>query len=133
MNQTEEKPLTALVVDDEPAFLQMLSQLLADVSFATTCSDSGAGAIKALQERPFDLLIVDIGLPDMNGMHICEVARARYGASITIFVVTADDRVERRVTALELGADDFLGKPFDIEELLVRIAVKLQRMDKTIG
>jgi DNA-binding response OmpR family regulator len=63
----------------------------------------------------------------MNGMQICQAARERYGDDVIIFIITADQQRERLMTALEVGADDFIGKPFHIEELLARIEVKLRR------
>lgn len=118
---------TALVVDDEQTLLDLLETELVEAGFETTCFTHGQPALAALQERHFDLLVVDVGLPDTNGMQICEVARQHYGDKITIFIITGDNRRSRCVTALELGADDFVGKPFDMEELLARIDVKLRR------
>lgn len=127
MNTFSQAIRTALVVDDEVALLQVLESILVEADFKTTCLGLGQPALDLLAHQNFDLLIVDVGLPDMNGMRICEAARERYGDSTTIFVITADNRQQRCVTALEVGADDFLGKPFDTEELLARIDVKLRR------
>ncbi len=127
MNNCADGVRTALVVDDEVALLQVLESVLAEAHFVTTCLERGQPALDLLDNHHFDLLIVDVGLPDMNGMRICTAARERYGDSTTIFVITADNRQQRCVTALEVGADDFLAKPFDTEELLARIDVKLRR------
>ena len=118
---------TALIVDDEQPLLQLLDEVLGDAGFATDCFDLGQPAMTAIRQRRYDLLVVDIGLPDMNGMSICEAARARYGDSVAILIITADNRRERCITALELGADDFVSKPFDIEELMARITGMLRR------
>lgn len=118
---------TALIVDDELPLLQLLADVLEDAGFTTTCFSRGAPALDALQARRFDLMVVDIGLPDMSGMHICEIARASYGDDVAIMIITADNRTECCITALELGADDFVGKPFDVEELLARISSALRR------
>jgi DNA-binding response OmpR family regulator len=118
---------SALVVDDEPALLSLLEDVLVDAGFETTCFGRGAPALDALAQRRFDLLVVDIGLPDTNGMRICEVARQRYGDEIAILIITADNRKERCITAFELGADDFVPKPFDLDELMMRITVILRR------
>ena len=80
-----------------------------------------------MAEHRFDLMVIDIGLPDINGMRICESARERYGADLAILIITADNRRERCITALELGADDFVSKPFDVEELMARISSVLRR------
>lgn len=127
MNNITAGERKALVVDDEAGLLQVLERILVEAHFVTTCVPLGQPALDLLDKHHFDLLIVDVGLPDMNGMRICAAARERYGDSTTIFVITADNRQQRCVTALEIGADDFLAKPFDTEELLARIDVKLRR------
>ncbi len=130
MNNITYGERTALVVDDETGLLQVLESILVDAHFVTTCFELGQPALDLLAHQHFDLLIVDVGLPDMNGMQICAAARERYGDTTSIFVITADNRQQRCVTALEVGADDFLAKPFDTEELLARIDVKVRRMSK---
>ncbi len=127
MGNIQSSARTALIVDDELPLLQLLGEVLDEAGFATTCFGTDAPALDALRTSRFDLLVVDIGLPDMNGMHICETARARYGEDVAILIITADNRKERCITALELGADDFVGKPFDIEELMARISSVLRR------
>jgi DNA-binding response OmpR family regulator len=118
---------TALVVDDEIPLLQLLEEVLDEAGFSVTAFGRGQPALDALASRRFDILVIDIGLPDMNGMRICEEARERYGDDVAILIITADNRKERCITALELGADDFVGKPFDVEELLARINSMLRR------
>jgi DNA-binding response OmpR family regulator len=119
--------VTALVVDDEIPLLQLLGKVLEEAGFTPTCFGLGAPALAALAQHRFDLMVIDIGLPDMNGMQICESARERYGADVAILIITADNRRERCITALELGADDFVSKPFDVEELMARISSVLRR------
>lgn len=120
----------ALIVDDEPTIRELLNEILIDAGFNTTTFERGLPAIEAIKQRHFDVLIVDIGLPDISGMHICEQAREKYGEAVAILIITADNRTERLITALELGADDFIPKPFHIEELLARIQVKLHRAEE---
>lgn len=127
MKDLAEGMRTALVVDDETALLQVLESILDEAHFVTTSCRFGQPALDLLARQYFDLLIVDVGLPDMNGMRICTAARERYGDSTTIFVITGDNQQQRCITALEIGADDFLSKPFDTDELLARIDVKLRR------
>ncbi len=119
--------LTALVVDDDPPLLELLQEILREAGFSTTGFQRGRLALEALAQRRFDLLVVDVGLPDMNGMQIGMEARDRYGDDIIVLIITGDRRQERVIAALELGADDFLGKPFDVEELLARITAKQRR------
>jgi DNA-binding response OmpR family regulator len=118
---------TAMVVDDDKAVLELLLELLVEDGFITTGFQRGQEALDALSRQRYDLLVVDVGLPDINGMCICQEARQRYGDDIVIFIITADQQRERVVTALEIGADDFIGKPFNTEELLARIEAKLRR------
>jgi two-component system, OmpR family, catabolic regulation response regulator CreB len=120
----------ALIVDDEPAILDLFEEILGDAGFTTTTFERGLPAIEAIKQRHFDLLLVDVGLPDISGMVICEQARERYGETAAILIITADSRTERLITALELGADDFVPKPFNVEELLARIKIKLQRRNE---
>ncbi len=130
MPQLTKDPRTALIVDDEPSILGVLSEILEDAGFITTAFSRGVPALEAVQRQRFDLLLIDVGLPDISGMAICGTARERYGDDAVILIVTADARTERLVTALDLGADDFVAKPFDIEELLTRIEVKLRRNER---
>ncbi len=127
MTEPNSAARTALVVDDEIPLLQLLEEVLEEAGFSVTCFGRGQPALDALASRRFDILVIDIGLPDMNGMRICEEARERYGDDVAILIITADNRKERCITALELGADDFVGKPFDVEELLARITSMLRR------
>ena len=124
---------TALVVDDEPVVLELLADILVEAGFATTCFGLGQPAVEALAQHRFDLLVIDLGLPDMNGMRICMEARDRYGDDVAILIVTADGRKEHRIAALELGADDVVGKPFAVDELLARIIAKLRRISQFDG
>jgi DNA-binding response OmpR family regulator len=84
-------------------------------------------ALEALAARPFDVLVLDQWLPDGNGLEICEAARAKYGSEPVVLIVTADARSARHVLALQLCADDFIGNPFDIDELVARIEAHLRR------
>jgi len=129
----ESRQPTVLVVEDDGPLLQLLVEILQDEAFNVTGVGRGQLAIDALQQQCFDLLIIDVGLPDMTGLRICEFARAQYANAITILVITANATQQRCVTALEVGADDFLTKPFDMDELLTRIMVKMERMASSIN
>lgn len=133
MDSVGRSPRTAMVVDDDIALLELLTELLVEDGFITTSFDRGQAALDALAQQPCKLLVVDVGLPDVSGMQICQEARQRYGDDIVIFIITGDQQRARVVTALEIGADDFIGKPFDIDELLARIAAKLRRTTNIRG
>jgi DNA-binding response OmpR family regulator len=132
MSTPHEPQQTALVIDDDTSILEMLNDLLVDAGFATTTVTRGQDALDAIARQHFDVLLVDIGLPDMSGMNVCNAARSSYGPKAAILMITADARRERIVTALELGADDFVPKPFFIDELLARIHAKLRRRDGSL-
>lgn len=127
MDSMSTSPRRAMVVDDDKALLDLLVEILVEDGFITAGFQTGKAALNALSQQRFEILVVDVGLPDMNGMQICQAARERYGDDVIIFIITADQQRERLMTALEVGADDFIGKPFHIEELLARIEVKLRR------
>jgi DNA-binding response OmpR family regulator len=118
---------TVLVVDDDPSILQLLEDVLQEAGYDLTCLTHARPALEALAARPFDVLVIDQWLPDGNGLQICEAARTRYGSDPVVMIITADARKERNVLSLQLCADDFIAKPFDIEELLARIEVRLRR------
>ena len=127
MTSLQQEARIALVVEDDPTLLQLLAEVLGEAGFAVTCCGDGQSAMEALAQCNFDLLVIDLGLPDMNGTRICMEARERYGNDIAILIVTGDRRKERHIAALELGADDVVGKPFAPEELVARATLRLRR------
>ncbi len=118
---------TALVVDGYQSTLTLLQYVLEDAGFETTTVDHGGPAMTLLAERRFDLLLVSISLPDMNGLVICNVARELYQERIVILVMNGLEINRWGLTALQLCANDYLGKPFDVDELIARIESKLHR------
>jgi DNA-binding response OmpR family regulator len=129
----ERRAPTALVVDDDAATLELLAEVLQDAGFTPTCFTRGQPALATLAAQSFDLLLIDLWLPDLKGFALCQAARDWYGDAPTVMLITADQRVTSWITALDLGADDCLGKPFDIEELLARIGAKRRRRDEAMG
>jgi DNA-binding response OmpR family regulator len=114
------------VVDDDPAIRDLLVDILGDANFATTCFGFGQPALTAVLQHHFDVLLIDQWLPDINGLELCEAAHHHYGATAVILMITADPRVDRHITALTVGADDVVQKPFHVDILLARIAAKLR-------
>ena len=118
---------TALIVDGYQSTLTLLQYVLEDAGFETTTVDLGSPAMTLLAERRFDLLLVNLSLPDMDGLVICNAARELYQERIVILVMNRLEVERWGVTALQLCADDYLGKPFDLDELIARIEGKLRR------
>lgn len=114
--------LTALVVEDDQAISTQLVRGLTLAGFATTAVATGRAALDA---PPVDVVVLDLGLPDMDGVEVCSQLRARSAAAI--IVVTARDDEADRVLALDGGADDYLVKPFGRAELDARIRAVLRR------
>src|SRR5262245_52956576 len=114
-----------LVVDDDPSMRQMVSDFLGDYDFRVTAVSSGAEMSEALTQHAFDLLVLDLRLPDEDGIQIAR--RLREQSDLAIIVVTGRHDEADRVMALELGADDYMTKPFSPRELLARVRALLRR------
>jgi DNA-binding response OmpR family regulator len=117
-----------LIVDDEPAIVDAIQYALETEGFETVCLFSGMPVITALAEHPADLVVLDIGLPDISGLELCREIR-RTSAVPIIFLTARADEIDR-VVGLELGADDYVTKPFSVKELLARIRAVLRRFQK---
>jgi len=115
-----------LLIEDEPGLvLTMVDLLTADGYTVETAIDGPSGLAKALG-APFDLIILDVMLPGMNGFEVCRGIRA-HGRDVAILMLTAKSQVADRVVGLKLGADDYLTKPFDPAELQARVEALLRR------
>jgi DNA-binding response OmpR family regulator len=115
------KPLHILVVDDEPLITSLLQGELELEGYAVSIANDGTSGLIAIRSTPApDLLLLDWNLPDFSGLEICRRVRAT-GLAIPILMLTAHDAIKDKVEALDAGADDYLIKPFSIEELLARL------------
>ena len=114
---------TVLVIDDEPAIRRLLRATLEKANYRVEDAANAADAVRQLDHAPA-VVLLDLGLPDRNGLELLPVI-ARRGAP-SVLVVSARDATEEKVTALDLGAVDYVTKPFDTEELLARIRVALR-------
>lgn len=121
-----DKAMRILVVEDDVLLADGIAQLLHDAGHAVEVSASLAGARTQLDLGPPDLLILDIGLPDGDGFDLLRQLRSG-GADLCVLVLTARDALDQRVHGLNLGADDYMTKPFANEELLARVAALLRR------
>jgi two-component system KDP operon response regulator KdpE len=116
-----------LIVDDEPAILATMAPLLRTRGYDVTTATTGHAALEAVDRQPPQLVILDLGLPDLDGIEVCR--RLREGRAVPILVLSARGAEQDKVAALDAGADDYVTKPFGAEELLARIRVALRRTD----
>jgi two-component system, OmpR family, response regulator MprA len=115
-----------LVVDDEPAVRQALDRALRFEGYETELAEDGVTALSAHAERPADAIILDIAMPRLDGTQVTERLRSA-GDPTPILLLTARTGVSDRVAGLDAGADDYLVKPFSLEELLARMRALLRR------
>jgi two-component system KDP operon response regulator KdpE len=118
-----------LLVDDEPSILATMAPLLRARGYDVSTATTGYGALDAVDRLPPQLVILDLGLPDLDGVEVCR--RIREGRAIPILVLSARGAERDKVAALDAGADDYVTKPFGSEELLARVRAALRRADVT--
>jgi DNA-binding response OmpR family regulator len=116
-----------LIVDDEPNIIGTVMPLLRARGYAVTSAMSGRGALDAVERETPDLVVLDLGLPDIDGVEVCR--QIRRTMSTPILVLSARGAEGDKVAALDAGADDYVTKPFGTEELLARIRAALRRAD----
>ena len=120
-----------LVVDDEPALLQGLAYALTREHFEVATAADGEAALEAAREHDFDLIILDLMLPKLSGIEVCRRLRAE--SAVPIIMLTARDDEVDKVLGLELGADDYITKPFSVREFRSRVKAVLRRAEITRG
>jgi two-component system, OmpR family, KDP operon response regulator KdpE len=113
-----------LVIDDEPQILRAMRTILTEKQFKVTTASRGEEGLTLAAANEPDLIILDLGLPDMDGVEVC--TRLREWTQIPIIILSVRDGERDKVAALDRGADDYLTKPFGIEELLARVRVALR-------
>jgi DNA-binding response OmpR family regulator len=116
---------TILVVDDDPDILMILKDNLKLDGYRVLCARDGREALDLFGSHPVDLIVLDLMLPDLDGLQICRTVRA--GSRVPIILLTAKDAISDKVLGLECGADDYMVKPFDYLELAARIRARLRR------
>jgi two-component system KDP operon response regulator KdpE len=116
-----------LIVDDEPNIVVTVAPLLQARGYEVLAAMTGRDALEAFERDKPDLIILDLGLPDLDGVEVCR--RVRQQSSVPILVLSARGAEGDKVAALDAGADDYVTKPFGTEELLARIRATLRRID----
>lgn len=120
-------PARILVVDDERPLREFVSRNLTARGFQVFKAANGLEAMAIFQSKPLDLIILDLMMPHLNGLEVTE--RIRRSSTVPIIVLSALDEERDKVKALDQGADDYLSKPFGVEELLARVRVALRRAE----
>jgi DNA-binding response OmpR family regulator len=117
-----------LVVEDDPDIAQLLVHYLGKAGFTAETLSGGREALVAVAARPPDLLVLDLMLPQVDGLEICRIIRSNDAiADLPIIMLTARAEESDRIVGLELGADDYLAKPFSPNELVARVRALLRR------
>lgn len=114
-----------LIVDDDPSLVGVLEPVLSAAGLEVVTAGTGARAVGAAHDDAPDLMLLDLGLPDADGKEV--VSQIRQFSQVPIIVVSARHQAVEKIAALDLGADDFVNKPFDIEELMARMRAALRR------
>lgn len=122
-------PARILVVDDEPSITEFVSYALQKENYTVDTAGDGEQALTLIEQKPYDLYILDIMLPGIDGYELCRRIRASYDTPI-LFLSARDGEVNK-IIGLELGADDYLAKPFGIRELIARTRALLRRSQAT--
>ena len=132
MSSTHEVPTRILIVEDEPEVADIIRRAVRAAAWSPTVVDRGRDGLAALSTEDYDLAVLDVGLPDLDGFAICRAARDT-GCRTPIIVLTARNALRDRVAGLDAGADDYLPKPFDVEELLARLRALARRPATPLG
>jgi two-component system alkaline phosphatase synthesis response regulator PhoP len=120
-----------LIVEDDPDIAELVARYLDKAGFATERAASGREAMQAISERPPELVVLDLMLPHMDGLEVCRLVRGHHAtAAIPIIMLTARAEESERIVGLELGADDYLAKPFSPNELVARVRALLRRAQR---
>lgn len=118
------------MVDDEPAILRVVAANLRARGYEALTAASGAAALTAIESRQPDCIVLDLGLPDIDGKDV--IGRVREWSDVPIVVLSAREREAEKISALDRGADDFVNKPFGVGELMARLRAALRhRMQRS--
>ncbi|AQA06045.1 DNA-binding response regulator [Mycobacterium sp. MS1601] len=126
MNRADGDAIRVLVVDDEPVLAEMVAMTLRYEGWQVTTAGDGATAIKSARNDRPDIVVLDVMLPDMSGLTVLERLRSSK-PDLPVILLTANDSVEDRIAGLSAGSDDYVTKPFSLEELVLRLRALLRR------
>lgn len=130
-DRADQTPSTILVIDDEPQLIRILKPTLTAAGYSVMTADTGAAGLEASNNSELDAILLDLGLPDMDGKDVLAALRER--SQTPILVLSARDRVQEKIECLDLGANDYVAKPFTAGELLARIRAAIRnRRPETI-
>lgn len=115
-----------LIVDDDPHAIEILTRMLSREGYACVSAASGAAALQTMQRQTVDVILLDVMMPEMDGLQVCERLRADESwRQIPVILLTAKDDIETRVRGMSLGVSEYLTKPINKRELFTRIAAQL--------
>ena len=124
-------PTRILIVEDDPDIAELVARYLDKAGFTTERAASGREALQTIAARPPDLLVLDLMLPHVDGLEVCRLVRANeHTTALPIIMLTARAEESERIVGLELGADDYLAKPFSPNELVARVRALLRRAQR---
>ena len=125
---------TILVVDDDPLVRRIITKSLIAEGYEAMAASSGAEGLELARAHPPDLILLDLMMPGLDGYAVCDQLRQSYQtANVPVIMLTALDQTEAKVRGLKTGADDYITKPFDLEELQTRIGAHLRRSERDLG
>ena len=126
MRRADGKPINVLVVDDEPVLAELVSMALRYEGWDITTAGDGATALALAKDKPPDVVVLDVMLPDMSGLDVLHALRQQL-PGLPLLLLTAKDSVEDRIAGLTAGGDDYVTKPFSLEEVVLRLRALLRR------
>lgn len=131
LRRSDGKPIRALVVDDEPVLAEMISMTLRYEGWEVATAGEGISAISLARDFAPDVVVLDVMLPDMSGLEVLKKVRDEQ-PGLPLLLLTAKDSVEDRIAGLSAGGDDYVTKPFSLEELVLRLRALLRRAGVTV-
>jgi two-component system phosphate regulon response regulator OmpR len=120
-----------LLIEDDARLAAMLSEYLGEAGYRVSVAAAGAAGMQMVEREPYDALVLDLSLPDIDGLEVCRRLRAKH--DLPMLMLTARGEPADRIVGLELGADDYLPKPFEPRELLARLRAILRRSEIRAG